>query len=232
MAYTITSIVSATQKQIALSEAVFVTYLVGLASVGTLMSLVSYARFRKDTPDRKVQSLAVVQTYLALGCSIALWVLASNFGNNVDCNNEVLFVIFGSFPVFPAARILSLVILPLITVAYTATLYYDYLHDSKRGQKRDSTITSRSSPLPIYDERNSKKQRIDGSLLIHLFFIGVVFAILILNAELFLLRNFNGSQQQWGFGQVLPMFLVSIPLIGVWDGFRKYGLSKHAPTPE
>ncbi|KDQ12585.1 hypothetical protein BOTBODRAFT_34313 [Botryobasidium botryosum FD-172 SS1] len=196
------------------------------------MSLISYARFRKDKPDRKVQAAAVAQSYLALSCSIALWVLAPHFGNNVECNNQVLFVIFGSFPVFPAARILSLVVLPIITVVYTASLYYDYFHGSwRRGEKREPLIvprtTSRSPLPPSENDQQSKKPRTDGSLLIHLVFIVVIFALLILNAELFLIRNFNGSQQKWGFGQVLPMFLISIPLIGVWEAFSKYGLSKH-----
>ncbi|KDQ11710.1 hypothetical protein BOTBODRAFT_189694 [Botryobasidium botryosum FD-172 SS1] len=232
--YTITSIVSAAQNAIALSEAIFVTYLVGLASVGILASLISYSKFRKDRPDRKVEAAAIVQLYLALSCSIALWALAPHFGNNIECNTHVLFVIFGSFPVFPTARILWLVLLPLLTAAYTVTLYYDYLHGPKRGEKRDSLLpTSRSSqgsPSPSTD-RKSKKPRIDGSLLVQLFVIIVVFALLILNAELYLNRNFNGSQRgQWGFGQVSPMFLVFIPLIGVWKGFRENGLSKRVPA--
>jgi len=73
-----------------------------------------------------------------------------------------------------------------------------------------------------------------GKLVIELFAIVVVWALAVMNTELLIKANHsepsNDGQSTWQFGQVLPLFLLVLPLANTLNAFSEHGLrhSKNA----
>ncbi|KDQ54253.1 hypothetical protein JAAARDRAFT_60674 [Jaapia argillacea MUCL 33604] len=68
---------------------------------------------------------------------------------------------------------------------------------------------------------------LSGRLIVNIFLISVVSLLAILNTEL--LREYNHPQpadKSWGFGQILPVFLVILPLTSTISAFKEHGLGE------
>jgi hypothetical protein len=73
---------------------------------------------------------------------------------------------------------------------------------------------------------------IDGTVFLTVISIVIVSTLAVVNTEL--LRFFNHPQlddSQWGFGQILPMFLIILPLKRTIQAFWAHGLSRRPRTP-
>ncbi|KDQ54255.1 hypothetical protein JAAARDRAFT_60676 [Jaapia argillacea MUCL 33604] len=66
---------------------------------------------------------------------------------------------------------------------------------------------------------------VSGRLIVNIFLITMVSLLAIVNTEL--LRKYNHPQpadKSWGFGQILPVFLVILPLTSAYSAFKEHGL--------
>ncbi|KDQ12584.1 hypothetical protein BOTBODRAFT_189096 [Botryobasidium botryosum FD-172 SS1] len=212
---------------IALSEAIFVTYLVGIATVGTLMSLVASIKFHHTMKKNSVLHIVTIcQTYFGLACALTLFAIAPGFGDNVECNTQVKLVVFAPFPALPDGRWFVLAFLSVTTIIYTISLGYDYYIFGKKRPKGKGGRDVEAAKKAKAKEREGV--RYDGALIAQVVAIIVIFGVLLANAELFCRENnFYGQAQQWGFGQILPMFLVIQPLCAVISGFWEHGLTPY-----
>jgi len=69
---------------------------------------------------------------------------------------------------------------------------------------------------------------ISGTLIIEILVILLIWSLAVMNTELLIRWNkFTPSDQsQWQFGQVLPMFLIVLPLVNLVKAFREYKLHR------
>ncbi|KAF7309309.1 hypothetical protein MIND_00301200 [Mycena indigotica] len=93
-----------------------------------------------------------------------------------------------------------------------------------RNRYRGRTAAS-DTQRPSYD------LQIAWPLVIHLFVVCVLWTLAVMNTELLIRWNTNTDANVdadggsgWGFGQILPMFLVLLPLANVINAFREFGL--------
>ena len=98
---------------------------------------------------------------------------------------------------------------------------------SKRTWNEDMSSTTRAV------KPKGRDFGVFGTLLVELIVITVLWALFVLNTELLILRNrFDGggdgldSSTLWQFGQILPMFLVVLPLVSLVKVFRKHGFKR------
>ena len=96
-------------------------------------------------------------------------------------------------------------------------------HDRKGGE---------FSTTPRYDARHFFDMNIDGSLVVQLVIIVILWTMFVLNTELLIRYNFSsaGGDNAWQFGQVLPMFLILLPLVSLIRAFGEHGLRKDMHT--
>ncbi|KAF7302885.1 hypothetical protein MKEN_01250800 [Mycena kentingensis (nom. inval.)] len=95
-----------------------------------------------------------------------------------------------------------------------------------KGQYQSRAGAKAHAQLPSYD------LQIEWPLLIHLFVVFVLWSLVVMNTELLIQANNDGGTEGsgWGFGQILPMFLVLLPLANVINAFREFGIKPHPPS--
>jgi hypothetical protein len=102
-------------------------------------------------------------------------------------------------------------------------------------------VLIKDSLQPVAAAQGSKPQpqfsfNLNGVACISTFFIFLVFALAVANTELLRLRNKplfapEAEESSWGFGQILPMFLIVIPLMRVAVILRDSGLGLRNSGP-
>nr|GAT47918.1 predicted protein [Mycena chlorophos] len=92
-----------------------------------------------------------------------------------------------------------------------------------KPQYRSRTGGRGHTTAPSYD------LQIAWALLIHLLVVCILWTLVVMNTELLIRWNWPGPLQgtqesQWGFGQILPMFLVLLSFASCVGAFREFGL--------
>ncbi|EJD04504.1 uncharacterized protein FOMMEDRAFT_167675 [Fomitiporia mediterranea MF3/22] len=106
----------------------------------------------------------------------------------------------------------------------------------RRGAKERhyaNSSTSESNHPPSEEQQQAFVTGVQGSLVIEIIVIVVLWMLFVLNTELVIKYNhFNsgedgdGGDDVWGFGQILPMFLVLLPFVQLVKAFRKWKFGK------
>ena len=95
-------------------------------------ALPQYNRFKHASSLVKI--LAIGQSYFLIIFAFVVLAAAPSFGNKPECNHQIIIVIFfAPIKLFNKARIAGLVLLSLVTVAYTGLLYNDYCNGRPSG---------------------------------------------------------------------------------------------------
>ncbi|KAJ7466523.1 hypothetical protein FB451DRAFT_1178672 [Mycena latifolia] len=139
--------------------------------------------------------------------------------------NEI--VIFHPFSALRAGYIVRLVLESLL-VGYTGILVKDNIPPAPkmifRYTPQQVSYHTRKTPL-IPKEYNLQ---IAWNIVIELALVLVLWGLTVINTELLIALNHiapeGGQQPSWQFGQVLPMFLVILPLANLITAFQDFGL--------
>lgn len=98
-------------------SALVVFYLLTLSWLTVFIGLPHYTRFKRS--DSSIKFLAVVQSYVCFVTGFVILTRAPTFGSDKECNSSVRAALFGPFKLLDGGRIAYLVILSVITAAYT-----------------------------------------------------------------------------------------------------------------
>ncbi|TFK46503.1 hypothetical protein OE88DRAFT_896385 [Heliocybe sulcata] len=127
MAYAVTTLVlgfTNQPNQLNLYDALVVLYLLTPSWAAIFFTMPQYNRHKRS--GSIIKYLAILQSYLIFACAFAVLRYAPTFGTEVECNKDLVFVIFKPFKVLYAGRNAFLVLLAIVTLAYTVLLYLDY----------------------------------------------------------------------------------------------------------
>ncbi|KAF7304380.1 F-box domain-containing protein [Mycena chlorophos] len=155
----ISALVTASQGQLPLYQAIIVTDLIWLANFAIFMALAAYNRHPRGS--HVVQYCAIVQTYVSLGCVLFLWDRAGRLDGNgsgagannstaVSEGNTVFVVLFVDTKAEGAGRTVALVMTSLLLAAYSgvAALFLWKRLPSTIPFLRRKTTNSSVSPPP------------------------------------------------------------------------------------
>ena len=99
--------------------------LLSISWAAVFFALPQYNRFKHASSLVKI--LAIGQSYFLIIFAFVILAAAPSFGNKPECNPQIIIVIFfAPIKLFNKARIAGLVLLSLVTLAYTGLLYNDY----------------------------------------------------------------------------------------------------------
>nr|GAT58607.1 predicted protein [Mycena chlorophos] len=123
----ISALVTASQGQLPLYQAIIVTDLIWLANFAIFMALAAYNRHPRGS--HVVQYCTIVQTYVSLGCVLFLWDRAGRLDGNgsagtnnstaISEGNTVFVVLFVDTKAENAGRTVALVMTSLLLAAYS-----------------------------------------------------------------------------------------------------------------
>ncbi|KAJ7919430.1 hypothetical protein B0H13DRAFT_1988876, partial [Mycena leptocephala] len=196
-----------------------------------------------------LQLISVIQSYVIMVFAFAVLAKAPSFGENADCNQEAVAVIFRPFSALRHGRIFGWCTIGLMFVTYTITTARDYLakiKDKKKKKKSQRSQNESKSPQSIFKYSDTAARAagpstlnrattsygpatafVDHQLLVILFLILIIWVFLVLNTEL-IIRFYppteDDSVTNWQFGQILPMFLPVLPFINMVSAFKEFGL--------
>jgi hypothetical protein len=99
--------------------------LLSISWAAVFFALPQYNRFKHASSLVKI--LAIGQSYFLIIFAFVILAASPSFGNKPECNRQIIIVIFfAPIKLFNKARIAGLVLLSLVTLAYTGLLYNDY----------------------------------------------------------------------------------------------------------
>lgn len=233
------------EPEISFHDALIAFYLLLLSTVTVTFCL---SRSRNLSSSFLVL-LSIVQSYTFFALGFIILATADTFGNAPTCNNNGLIVVFQSGAAgLPSGRVIGYILVIGLFLAYTGYLIQihapaflkqkaypprDLEGDLELTQRnpnagRNNYMATRANPElwniklpPIFDSINFDIILI-GKLvvIVGLWIAGAV------NSELLIKRsNFAtdpDARSEWQFGQVLPMLLVIIPLVGMLESFREH----------
>ncbi|KAI5118519.1 hypothetical protein M0805_007688 [Coniferiporia weirii] len=91
----------------------------------------------------------------------------------------------------------------------------------KKGKEKSESINQTNEA-----DENKYDLGISGNLIIEIIVIFILWALTVMNTELLIKwNNFEGGgggSESWQFGQILPMFLIVIPLVNMIKAFLEY----------
>ena len=181
-----------------------------------------------------------MQSYVVLGADFAIIVAAPHFGTRPECNSTIIAVILRPF-LFHKARTALLVVLSVVTAAYTALIVYDYRvagdysptappmdHDivlpaNGHGSRRDRTQIQPFADHRQPETRHRQPSRFDGRIFVTVFLIIGFSVVVITNTELLINKNRVKDDQRWSFGQILPLFLTILTISNTIKAFGHHG---------
>ncbi|KLO09387.1 hypothetical protein SCHPADRAFT_943680 [Schizopora paradoxa] len=220
MAMVVTSLILGFQSnpQITLQDGIIVFYLLAMSWVAVIFSTTGYIRFKKNKNVMKF--LAVFQCYFLLLSALVFLAKSDSFGSSPTCNSEAMVVLFRPFRMIHVGRNAGLVVVVFALVGYSVLTILDYSSGTDEDSHSQHSYKRRSLVLGCFPK---------GTILKAVVFV-VIWVIAVVNTELLIRSNkFSpGGQPQWQFGQVLPMFLVVLPLLDLVKMFK--GETKRTET--
>ncbi|KAJ7467201.1 hypothetical protein FB451DRAFT_1402032 [Mycena latifolia] len=237
--------------EISFQDALVILYLLSMAWITVIASLASCNRLSEDT--KILQLVSVIQSYLIIAFAFTVLAKGASFGQSPICNQYAVAVIFRPFSASKSGRILGWVVVGLACAIYTSMTARDYttrvlkkIRESRKQVERDEASPPQDCPDPLFtpSERReppvmtsprrqstyygTPRALVDGPLLFMLVFILIFWAFFVLNTELVIRFNRpqspNNFQSNWQFGQILPLFLTFLPMIGTINAFTQFGL--------
>ncbi|KZP10095.1 hypothetical protein FIBSPDRAFT_221570 [Athelia psychrophila] len=116
--------------------------------------------------------------------------------------------------------------------------------DIKAEPEEDPIEPYRQANLKWKAEAQVYQPNVDGMLMLQLGAIAVLWALAVMNTELLIVWNLFGKVDStvttditdtvdptpsiWQFGQILPLLLVVLPMVGMVTAFQTYGIRKGA----
>jgi len=234
--------------EITLQDGLVVCYLLALSSITIYISFMRYDRFTNG--NSFLDFLAVFQTYLLFAFIVALLVKGRSFGKSPNCNFEAVVVIFRPFSAIRSGRVVGWVVVSLALVAYSFLTIGGYAPAAKgawtrfresrttqaaaeinlstaRPRGRSNQAGNPSPKAPSTSPRKTWIADADYTLIVVLIVISVIWSLAVMNTELLIRWNHfaPNHESKWTFGQLLPIFLVALPLMSVVEAFAKHKLS-------
>lgn len=205
-----TAIYQTAARQLSLFHAICCVHLLALLGV----TIVSKNTYRGHGPWRTYTNIVI--SILAICAFVAfdayIWATAPTFGNQPDCNASTIYVLVGvklyaTSDVFRYIALAAMAIIPavfilIITCMAPCFLGLWYLHKRHPG-----TVTTWQTPQyqePVEDTPYRKLANVVG-------LTGFSIYAIVSLEQTIMANNVNEEEKQWGFGQVLALFL----LIGV-----------------
>ncbi|KAJ7087960.1 hypothetical protein B0H15DRAFT_294670 [Mycena belliarum] len=239
--------------EISFHDALVVFYLLYLSWVTVSFSLPACARLRGSV--KMLHFFSIIQSYTVFAFAFAMLATAHTFGSSPGCNARAVVVLFRPFNALTSGRTVCWVVTVLVVTVYTGILITDHIPPAKKLvpqwiQKRVAKqVPAMDDDLPMASPEPGsgpgKVQyrklpalpmeydlQIAWGIVLEIAAILVLWSLTVMNTEL--LIRWNGfapssAQSSWQFGQVLPMFLVVLPLANLINAFRDFGLRPHAP---
>ncbi|KAF9466923.1 hypothetical protein BDZ94DRAFT_1305793 [Collybia nuda] len=238
--------------EISFQDALVVFYLLHLSWTTIFFCLPACNRFAEDLKFLKLWS--IVQSYMVFTFAFALLASAKSFGRSPGCNQNAALVIFRPFPMFNAGLIVCWVLVVGVVSIYTLILVKEYIPPPPKRLRQLWKRTTRKPvdlvtpdpgvysltgvpqgsaiETPEYPSKSGQQGRyrvhIAWDVMIELIVITILWAICVMNTELLIRWNrfeaSDASTSEWQFGQVLPMFLITLPLVNVIGAFREFGI--------
>ncbi|KAJ7745622.1 hypothetical protein B0H14DRAFT_2637098 [Mycena olivaceomarginata] len=202
-----------------LKLAVIMMYLLSMGWITVIAALASCSRLSDET--NILQLFSVIQSYVIMSFAFAVLLKAPSFGENADCNQEAVAVIFRPFSALRHGRIFGCCTIGLMFATYTITTVRDYtakIKEKIQGRKPLSEGPSRPSvgqgPFPSQIFKHSDTPAgaaepsalnraatfhmpatafVDHQLLVILFLILIIWVFLVLNTEL-IIRSYEPTE--------------------------------------
>ncbi|KAF7978017.1 hypothetical protein HWV62_1885 [Athelia sp. TMB] len=102
--------------------------------------------------------------------------------------------------------------------------------------EEDPIETYKQAHLKWKGDTQVYQPNVDGTLMLQLVAIMILWALAVMNTELLIVwNNFapdDSTVSIWQFGQILPLLLVVLPMVGMVTAFQKYGYRKPVKKEE
>ncbi|KAJ7510600.1 hypothetical protein B0H11DRAFT_2215360 [Mycena galericulata] len=138
------------QPEISFQDAVVMMYLLSMGWITVIAALASCSRLSDET--NILQLISVIQSYVIMVFAFAVLAKAPSFGENADCNQEAVAVIFRPFSALRHGRIFGWCTIGLMFVTYTITTARDYLaqiKDKKKKKNSEGSQNESKSPQSV-----------------------------------------------------------------------------------
>ncbi|KAJ7061639.1 hypothetical protein C8F01DRAFT_1137988 [Mycena amicta] len=148
----ISALVTATQNQLPLYQAIIVTDLIWLANFAIFMALAAYSRHPRGS--YVVQYCAIAQTYVSMGCVLYLWARAKELDGVGRGDDKTVFVVmFAGVSATGMGRTVALAITTVLLAAYSGVawlfLWRHVPHSlAPESRKHSSPPATQLTPLP------------------------------------------------------------------------------------
>ena len=153
-----------------------------------------------------IRSLVILQTYLFLACSLAIFAIAHTFGKAQQCNDRFVVSLFHPFPVLPTSRRVLLGIFSVAIIVYSGRYViligkaarHRWAKKSGGGQDSGDAGSSKTS-------KGKMEEFFDKWFVATVVGLIVLSALHVTNTELLKLYNERRTSKvdnSWSFGQV------------------------------
>ncbi|KIY72305.1 hypothetical protein CYLTODRAFT_418088 [Cylindrobasidium torrendii FP15055 ss-10] len=218
MAYCVTTLILAYKMpaELTLYDALVVIYLTAFTLGYTFVITILYVRMEDFHYHAYV--IVILQSYLVLCTFLVVLITLPTFGSDAECNyDRRASVMLVSVPI-AGFRIAGFVVCAFsLTMGTFAILYHNFV--------RSDLFRSTSHFI-------TKSPTIDKTIITHLVMNTVTFTLCIAHVETLRLYNHPQSDDQsWGFGQVLPVFLIALPAGRTITLFARRAVTPLQPPP-
>ena len=188
----------------------------GQAQRGGQQASKSIPTLLKDNRGVIIRGFVILQTYLFLSCSLAIFAIAHTFGKARQCNDLFVVTLFHPFPVLPTSRRVLLGLFGAATVAYSGR-YVVII--GKAVRRRRAKKSGGDQPPDDADSFKTSKGKMEEFF--DKWFVTTVVGLIVLsalhvtNTELLKLYNERRTSKvdnSWSFGQVSQ---VNCPPLGL-----------------
>ncbi|KLO07182.1 hypothetical protein SCHPADRAFT_945490 [Schizopora paradoxa] len=215
--------------EMTLQDGLIVLYLLSISWIAICVAMTTFNRFKDH--NQKLSYLSIFQSYLVFAFAIALLAKWKNFGSTPECNSEVVVFIFRIFNAIHVGRKAGWAVVITALVLYTGMMIVGYPRTIRSAIAKVRSSGSMTGGNLEEGKRNricEPDLEFSGRIVLQIIFIVILLPLAIVNTELLVKRNRSApeshSQEQWAFGQVIPVFLIAHPLVKVLSAFKKYGL--------
>jgi len=207
----ITTLSLAFSNQLTLFDGLLVFNLLSLSLPQAIVCLGKYTI--AVNPQKRVIFTAILSFFLISVTEVFIWAVAPRFGAMTECNKNLRFVFF--FHKFPALGGIRIGMLFLTSSGILGTVFFALLTWVLAAlRKRHGAINDVNSDYQVYHT---------AGMFFILSFCIFTTAYGIAIGELYVHWNDPIGIDQWGFGQILPMLLIILPLEQVITSFLEGG---------
>jgi len=199
---------------------------------------------------RMLQVTCIFYSYIIFAFALVLLITAESFGNTPECNRHAVIVLFRPFPAFPQGWIIGWTLTFIVFVIYTFMITGQTWRriplrwklpivefDVPADPESEVTRSTEVSPQALFRDATLNSSKSKGQSLSHelpiawdvaiqLVLIVVFWSLTVLNTELLIKWNCfapaNRTQSFWQYGQILPVFVVVLPVLNMIKAFRDF----------